>query len=134
MDHGPTPILFFDGQCGLCDRSVRWCLRHDRRGVLRYAPLQGETYAAMGRPGNAPDLDSLVLVDHQGAHVHSEAVLRIARICGGPWKTLAAVGRLIPKGLRDAMYRAIARRRIRWFGGADACELPKAGHVERMLP
>ena len=132
MDH-PLPILFFDGQCGLCDRSVRWCLRHDKRGVLRYAPLQGETYQAMGRPGAQPGLDSLILVDEAGAHVHSEAVLRIARVCGGPWKAMAAVGRVIPRNWRDAMYRAIARRRLKWFGGAEACQLPRMGQVERML-
>ena len=37
------PVLFFDGVCGLCDRTVTWLFEHDRRHVLRFAPLQGET-------------------------------------------------------------------------------------------
>ena len=37
------PVLFFDGECGLCQRLVRGLLKLDQRGGLRLAPLQGPT-------------------------------------------------------------------------------------------
>ena len=42
----PQPIVLYDGTCGLCHRSVQWLSRRDR-GQLWYAPLQGETAAAL---------------------------------------------------------------------------------------
>ena len=70
----PTPVLFFDGECGLCHRSVAWFQRHDRRRVFRYAPLQGETYAALPEPGPT-DLSSMVVVDERGLWTESDAVI-----------------------------------------------------------
>ncbi|MCC6889643.1 MAG: DUF393 domain-containing protein, partial [Hyphomicrobiales bacterium] len=68
------PILFFDGECGLCARSVAWCLRQDRRRVLRFAPIQGRTYREIGDPGKPTDGSTMVLVDERGLHVRSDAV------------------------------------------------------------
>ena len=127
----PTPVLFFDGECGLCHRSVAWFQRHDRRRVLRYAPLQGRTYASLSEPGPT-DLSTMVLVDERGLWIESDGVLAGLRAIGGGWWALAAVGRLIPRFLRNAAYRFVARRRIGWFGPADACELP--GDTSRFLP
>lgn len=127
------PILFYDGNCGLCARSVAWCLRRDRRRVLRFAPLQGETYAIAG--GERPtDLSTVTLLDGDGLHVRSEAVLRALRAVGGPWAAIAAVARLIPRGLRDAVYRYVAAHRMGWFGPAEACDLPTAEDRSRFLP
>lgn len=127
------PILFYDGDCGMCAKSVAWCIRRDPRGVLRYAPLQGATYAGLGaaRPG---DLSTIVLWDRDGLHLRSEAVLRIMRIVGGVWGWAAVIGRLIPRGLRDRLYRFVAERRMGWMGPADACEIPADDARARFLP
>lgn len=128
-----APVLFYDGECGLCARSVQWCLARDRAGVLRFAPLQGTTYAALGED-RPRDLGSLVVHDVDGLHVRSEAVLRIGRLLGGPWRVAAALGRVVPRFARDAAYDAIARRRHRWFGPADACRVPDPATRARFLP
>ena len=77
-DHLPPspeqPILFYDDGCALCDRTVRWCLRHDRRGRLRFAPLKGSTYAAQPDEGKPVELQTMVLLTDDGLHVTSEAV------------------------------------------------------------
>jgi len=127
------PILFFDGECGLCARSVAWCLKRDRRGVLRYAPLQGETYArAHGR--GQDDLSTMVLLDADGLHTRSDAVLRVLRLVGGLWRFVAAAGGLLPRFARDGVYRWIAARRMWWFGAADRCAAPGAEHRAKFLP
>ena len=53
-------LVLYDGECGLCDRSVQFLLRHDKKGVLTYAPLQGE--AARPFVGEKPALDTMMLV------------------------------------------------------------------------
>ncbi len=128
-----TPILFYDGECGLCARSVQWCLDHDRRGELRFAPLQGKTYAALNFADKPADLGTVVLLDGRRLFVRSDAVIGILRQVGGAWPVLAFLGRLVPRFLRDAGYRFIARRRHAWFGSAERCRLPSAGESARFL-
>jgi predicted DCC family thiol-disulfide oxidoreductase YuxK len=127
------PILFYDGQCGLCARAVQWSLARDRHGAVRYAPLQGETYARLPAADKPGDVDTVVLHDGDGLHVRSEAVLRLLRHLGGRWAMAARLGRLLPRVLRDAAYRFVARRRMAWFGAADQCRVPAPALRERFL-
>ena len=128
-----TPILFYDGECGLCARSVQWCLDHDRRGKLHFAPLQGETYAALNFAEKPTDLGTIVLFDGLRLSVRSDAAIGVLRQVGGVWPMLAFIVRLVPRFLRDAGYRFIARRRHAWFGSAERCRLPLAGESARFL-
>ena len=113
---------------------MQWCLDHDKRGHLRFAPLQGTTYAALEIEPKPRELDTLVLLDGGALHVRGDAVLRILRHLGGAWSLLGAIGRVVPSFLRDALYRFIARRRHAWFGKAPRCRLPSAGESARFLP
>ena len=130
-----TPIVFYDGECGLCQRSVQWLQRHDPEGVLRYAPLEGETanrtLPALGRDRGAW---SLMYQDEHGTYRASEGVLRAVKRLGGAWALAAAVALLVPRAVRDWVYRAIARNRYRWFGRADVCALPSPETRDRFLP
>jgi predicted DCC family thiol-disulfide oxidoreductase YuxK len=120
------PILFFDGVCNLCNGAVQFVIRHDRRGLIRFASLQsqaGRTAAAavQQRYGRAPD--SLIFLDGTDYYVESDAALRVARHLDGGWKSLSWL-RVFPRFVRDAVYRTVARYRYRWFGRQDACMLP----------
>jgi predicted DCC family thiol-disulfide oxidoreductase YuxK len=143
------PILFFDGECGLCARSVRWVLRHDRARRFRFAPLQGSTFAAIqGRTiaalrgstiaplqGGAPsELSSMVVIDERGTHRESGAVRAVCRQLGGVWGALAVCSSIVPRPIGDRMYRFVARRRHRWFGGAETCAIASAEERSRFLP
>jgi predicted DCC family thiol-disulfide oxidoreductase YuxK len=109
-------------------------LKHDRRGIVQFAPLQGSTFAASPAKSLTVQADSVLLVDASGVHTHSNAVVQLCSHIGGLYGAIAALGRLIPRPIRDAMYRFVARNRIAWFGTADACQLPSASHRERFLP
>lgn len=129
------PILFFDGECGLCARSVQFVLRHERNKDLRFAPLQSEVgQRAAERAGlHATDLSSVVYMDRRGAvTTKSAAALRVAKHLRLPWR-LVRVGFLVPPFLRNAAYDWVARRRHRWFGAADACALVSRDDAARML-
>ena len=74
----------------------------------------------------------MVIVDPRGLWTESDAVLAGLRAIGGGWRLVAAIGGIVPRFLRNSLYRFIARRRIGWFGPADACSLP--GEASRFLP
>ncbi len=133
-------IVFFDGVCGFCSASVQWLLDRDRRGVLRYAPLQGQTAAEARRrhPGFPEDLDTAVLLcrDADGGEriwLRSSAVLRTLALLGWPWRALAAL-LILPPPLRDLGYRLFADRRYRVFGTVEACRIPDPEQAARLLP
>ena len=129
-----VPLILFDGVCHLCNGAVRFTLRFDRRKRFRFAPLQSAAAAdQLARHRAAGPLpDSIMLLDRDGLHTRSEAVLRIARHLQFPWPMLVA-GRLVPRPLRDRLYDLVARRRYRWFGRRDTCMVPTAEVRDRFL-
>jgi predicted DCC family thiol-disulfide oxidoreductase YuxK len=129
-----APIVLYDGQCGLCHRSVRWLLRRDG-GRLRYAPLQGPTAAELRRrfPQIPMTLESVVLIDEERAWLRSRAFLHAARYLDRPWRWAYAL-RWLPAAILDPLYRVIARYRYRWFGHYDECRLPSEPDRRRFLP
>lgn len=129
-------IVFYDGVCGLCDRSVRFLLLRDRRATLRFAPLQGDT--ARRRTDLPSELRSVIFVAHSGTaqeqiYSRSEAALRLLDHVGGVWRIVSWL-RLIPRPIRDVVYEFIANRRYRWFGKFDACRVPPPEWRARFLP
>lgn len=119
-------ILYYDGGCGLCHRSVRFVAAADRAGAFRFAPLGGETFLAkVPAAARAALPDSIVVQDGDGRLlVKSDGTIRILERLGGGWRVLAALLRLVPRALRDAAYDFVARRRLRWFGReAQVCPL-----------
>ncbi len=127
------PVLLFDGECGLCNRIVRWLLWLDERGVLRFAPLQGpsaqEFLQAQGL--RADDFDTLVFVpdwarrERRDFQLRTAGVIAALRHCGAGARLLADVLAIFPRALRDAGYRVVARVRHRWFGPWRADALPR---------
>jgi predicted DCC family thiol-disulfide oxidoreductase YuxK len=132
-------ILFYDGECGLCLRSVRFFLWADRSAQLRFAPLQGET-AAKRLPADLREADCLSTVvylrDEPGGEAHyyvrSEAVGRALIDIGGFWAWTGRALMLVPSGLREAGYRFVARHRGKIFPKSK-CALPSLGQQSRIL-
>ncbi len=129
----PAPILLYDGVCGLCNRFVQFVLRHDRRGIFRFASLQSrvaEEILARHRL-NAADLDTVYLVLHPGEsnealYSRVAAVIWILKQLHGPWPLLAYLFQLLPKRLADWGYGWVARNRYRIFGRSESCAIRAA--------
>jgi predicted DCC family thiol-disulfide oxidoreductase YuxK len=135
----PAPdTILFDGVCNLCNGFVQFVIRHDSKGRFRFAALQSEAgKVLLAAHGVAPDTiaaepESVVLLSGGRLYSHSSAVLRIARELGGVWQ-LAAVGNVLPRSWRDALYRFVARHRYRWFGRQESCLLPTPALKARFL-
>ena len=127
-------IVVFDGQCLLCNGWVRFLLRHDQRGVFRFAAIHGRTGQALLQQAGLQleGLQTLLLVDGVKSWQHTAAILRILHHLGWPWRA-AWLGWLVPAVLRDALYRWVARHRYRIFGWSDRCMVPSPDVAARFL-
>lgn len=127
------PVIVFDGDCLFCQRSVWFIHRHDPAGLFRFAARRtpaGERLLADAGVGLAPN--SMVLIDDQGIWLRSDAVLRIAARLGPPWSA-ARLFLIVPRVLRDAVYRVVAAIRHRLGRFLPACELPDAALRAKIL-
>jgi predicted DCC family thiol-disulfide oxidoreductase YuxK len=130
-----SPVLIYDGRCGLCHRAVRHILKYDRTGKFRFAanttPTGLSLLAEAGFESGKPP-ETMVLLADDRVFTHSAAAFEIARQLGGI-HALAAPGRLVPRVLRDRLYSLVARLRYRIFGKYDACRLPSPAERARFL-
>jgi predicted DCC family thiol-disulfide oxidoreductase YuxK len=124
-------LVLYDGVCGLCSRLLQFLLTHDRRGVFAFASLQSSTGRAVveGLGGDPTELTSFyVLSNYRTRHsrilARSQAALFVAGQLGWPWKA-AVIARILPTGLLNRAYNAIARNRYRVFGRFDQCLAPR---------
>jgi predicted DCC family thiol-disulfide oxidoreductase YuxK len=127
-------IVFFDGVCGFCNRWVDFLLTRDRRGRLRFAPLQGETARRLLSTEDVTQLHSLVLWTPAAVHRKSSAVVQVLHRLGGGWSVAAGMLWLTPKPLRNLGYDLVARNRYRLFGQHETCRMPTPAERARFLP
>jgi predicted DCC family thiol-disulfide oxidoreductase YuxK len=128
------PILLFDGVCHFCAWSVRFVMARDPAQVFRFAPLQSETGRRLLKehgldPGQT---DSVVLIEDGAAWRESDAALRVCRRLHWPWRWLWPL-HWMPRFLRNAAYRFVARHRYRWFGKSETCMMPTPAERARFL-
>ncbi len=128
------PIVFFDGQCVMCNGFLDWMMAIDRSALLRVAPLQGETAKRLLPPFPDQSEDwSIYFLDETGLYSQSEAVIQILRRLGGFWGVLT-VGGVVPVALRDAIYRVVASNRYQILGKRETCRVPSEQERSRFLP
>jgi predicted DCC family thiol-disulfide oxidoreductase YuxK len=127
-------IVLFDGVCNLCNASVQWVLQRDRHNHFQFASLQSETgRRLLEQHGLEPgQLDTVVLIADGKAYTHSTAAIEVMRRLGGLW-SVAAVLKMVPRPLRDAVYAWVGRNRYRWYGRTEVCWLPRPEWKEKFL-
>ena len=111
-NHPPVTVVLYDGDCSFCRKTVDFARHRDPSTTLRFVPLQShEGHNLLAQHGLAADqLDSVVTIENAEVSLRSTAILRICRRLSGAWPLLYA-GILLPRGLRDGLYAAVARRR-----------------------
>ncbi len=132
-------VVFYDGHCGLCHRTVRWLLAEDPDSArFAFAALGGETFLRRLDAADRGALpDSVVVLTHDGRLLTRwRAVCHLLARLGGLWRLLGdSVDQLMPRRLGDALYDLVARVRLRIFGRSDdACPLLPPQLRARMLP
>lgn len=120
-------LILFDGVCNLCNSSVLYVIKQDKKNVFMFAPLQSEAGKQIINKFNinTSQMDSIILYNPEKASIHykSTAALKIASQLGFPTNILA-VFLIIPSFIRNLVYDFIAKNRYKWYGKKDACMIP----------
>jgi predicted DCC family thiol-disulfide oxidoreductase YuxK len=126
-------IVFFDGLCHLCSGFVDYLILHDPQHHLHFAPLQGET-ASKILDASEREGGSVIFWKNGKKFSHSNAALLCLAELGGVFLFAKIFLLLIPRFLRDFLYRWIASHRYAWFGKREFCRIPRPQEKEFLLP
>lgn len=128
-------VLVFDGVCVLCSHWVSFVLKHDLQRLYKFAAMQTTTgrelLTSHGLDPNDPK--SFLLLEGGRGYMDTDALIRVLKSFGGRWRVAATLIQLMPRFLRDAFYRTIARNRYQLFGRHDVCIVPSAQTADRFL-
>lgn len=127
------PVLLFDGECNLCNGSVRFILKYDRTQKLSFASLNSDYGQQLFKKHDLADkgIDSIVFVDEDGFYLKSAAFFKTLDSMGGPWQHLKVFG-ILPKAFTDRVYDFIARNRYKVFG-RGSCIVPTPEQKKRFI-
>ena len=121
-NHG---IVLFDGTCAFCEGAVKFIAKRDPAGYFRFGASQSPQGAALlAKHGLTREMTrSLVLIEDERVYLRSTASLRIAKRLRAPWNVTSAF-LVVPRPLRDFVYRGVAAVRHRLAGPSNACNVP----------
>ena len=129
-------LILFDGTCHLCSGVVQFIAKRDRAAQFRFAPLTGPTARRecerLGIESPTARPDTIVVIAGSNAWMRSDAMIEIVRRLPWPWRS-GAIASVLPRPFRDAIYRWVARNRVRWFGKSDVCATPNPELRSRLL-
>lgn len=133
MSKIPKHIIYYDGECGFCNHSVQWILRHDKKSEFHFAALQSEYAQNRMKNYNIPiQMNTLILESNHKIYQKTDAVLHILYVLGGFWRIISFL-RIVPKALRDPFYALIARNRHRILGKKQQCLIPSPAQRAQFL-
>lgn len=119
-------ILLFDGVCNLCDSAIQFVIKHDKKDVFRFVPLQSE----LGRNIikhlgiDTSKVDSMLLYEPGVAYYYkAQAAIRISRYLGGIYGMMGIFS-VLPRGFLDWVYDYVAQNRYKWYGKKESCMIP----------
>lgn len=119
-------LILFDGVCNLCNASVQYVIKYDKKDVFMFAPLQSDTGKKIISQYqiDTTKTDSIILYtsDHK-LYFRSTAALKIATKLRFPRNVLSFF-LIVPVFLRDWVYSYIAKNRYKWFGKQKECMIP----------
>ena len=127
-------IILFDGVCNLCNNSVQFIIKTDKKKRYLFTSLQsdaGRDILLQFQLENS-GFNSIIFIENGKIYQRSTAILKIIRHLPYPWKLSYGLI-VIPKFIRDFIYRIIARNRYKWFGKRDTCMVPTIELKNRFL-
>lgn len=123
------PVLFFDGDCLLCSKTVQWIIKNDKKGIINFCSLEDGRKAGIIGLGN----DTVVLYYLQEKHQKSQAIAQVFKLLGGFYRYLGYIITLVPSFISNRIYDFVAKNRYRWFGRKVNCLIPDREWSHRIL-
>ena len=117
--------VLFDGDCNLCNRTVKFISKRNQNNIISLLPLQSESAKELMADRDIDAYaDSVIFIDENAVYFQSKAILAIFKKLNKPYKIIAQIASVFPESLLNFLYRIVAKNRYRWFGKAkiDSCE------------
>ena len=127
-------IILFDAICVLCNAWTEFLIKYDVDARFKLASVQSDTGQAILKYYQMPTdhFDTMLVVKNGQMYTESTAFLKVIEDLGQPFSSLK-VGYVMPKLLRDFLYRRVAFNRYRLFGKMQHCTLPSAENKQHFL-
>jgi predicted DCC family thiol-disulfide oxidoreductase YuxK len=128
-------IILFDGFCNLCESSVQFVIKHDKKDIFRFVVLQSDLGKEIIKHiGLATKhIDSVILYEPGISYNYkSAAAIEIAKDLGGIFH-FGTLFRIIPSSLRNMLYDYVAKNRYLWYGRKGSCLIPSAEIISKFL-
>ena len=123
-------IVYYDTECLVCDGFVHFIIKRDKEALFRFGDFRA-FHLRHETPGVIPD--SIVVEDSEGkVYFESDAIVFILSKLPAPWRFLRFI-KVIPKFIRNGIYRFVARIRYRVFGKKDYCDMPDDATRDRFI-
>ncbi|SMF73763.1 Predicted thiol-disulfide oxidoreductase YuxK, DCC family [Paenibacillus uliginis N3/975] len=134
LEQSQHTIVLIDGVCHMCQGLTKFIIKRDPAGVFQFASLQSDIGKDILRQGGLPEetVDTVVVVENGTYYTRSAAALRIVRRLTFPWRLLYGFI-IVPRALRDVLYKWVAKNRYRWFGQDEECMIPTPEIRRRFL-
>ncbi len=118
-------IILFDGVCNLCNNSVHFIIKRDKKKRFLFTSLQSDAARdiLLQFQLKNSEMDSILFIENGKIYQKSDAILKIVKHLNGMWK-ISYGFIIIPKFIRDYVYIIIAKNRYRWFGKREVCMIP----------
>jgi len=128
-------IILFDGVCNLCDTSIQYVIKKDKKDTFRFVAIQSDLgQRIIKHIGiNSLHIDSVILYEPGIAYYYkSSALIEITKELSG-FFSWASVFRILPITIRDYIYDYVAKNRYKWYGKKDSCLMPSAELQDKFL-
>jgi predicted DCC family thiol-disulfide oxidoreductase YuxK len=126
-------IIVFDGVCNFCNRIIQIIIRHDPSAQIHFAAQQSEAGEKLLSDYKiSTSASSVIFIKDRLVYEKSDAVIEIAKLLIG-WPSLFKYTIIVPRFLRNGIYKLIAANRYAIFGKQDQCMVPKEEEKGRFL-
>lgn len=128
------PVILFDGICNLCNGTVTFVIKRDKKAQVKFAALQSDIGKTLLQQYGFPadQMESFIFIENDNAYNRSTAALRVCRHLKGLWPLCYGLI-IVPKFIRDGIYKWIAKNRYKWFGQKQECMIPTPELKSRFL-
>lgn len=131
-------IVLFDGNCGFCNRSIQFIIKHDHKNLFSFASLQSKIGETLLIQHHLPQnyTESIVLITNTStttkAYTHHHAAFLITQKLGGFFTPIFYLTKLIPNPIALKIYKFIAQNRLIFFKNTN-CIIPTTKIKQKFL-
>jgi len=128
------PTILFDGVCNFCNGTVNFVIKRDKKFLLKFAALQSEAGQQLLKQFNLPSnvFNSFIFIEDGNVYTQSTAALKVCKYLTALWPLLYGFI-IVPKFIRNGIYKWIAKNRYKWFGKREQCMMPTPQLRDRFL-